>query len=98
MTQWKRWQDYVTMVFGVLLFISPLVFGETSHHTSTYGAYVLGVLLLASGIVASATKEPRRSLIGISTLKLLQNCAGLVPPSRRCIDISQSTQAHARSV
>jgi len=63
MTQWKRWQDYVTMVFGVLLFISPLVFGETSHHTSTDGAYVLGVLLLASGIVASATKEPRRSLI-----------------------------------
>jgi uncharacterized membrane protein HdeD (DUF308 family) len=63
MTTWKRWQDYVTMVFGVLLFISPLVFGETSHHISTYGAYVLGVLLFASGIVAAATKEPRRSLI-----------------------------------
>lgn len=63
MTQWKRWQDYLTMVFGVLLFISPLVFGETSHHISTYGAYVLAVLLFASGIVAAATREPRRSLI-----------------------------------
>jgi uncharacterized membrane protein HdeD (DUF308 family) len=63
MTTWKRWQDYVTMVFGVLLSISPLVFGETSHHISTYGAYVLGVLLFASGIVAAATKEARRSLI-----------------------------------
>jgi uncharacterized membrane protein HdeD (DUF308 family) len=63
MTAWKRWQDYLTMVFGVLLFISPLVFGETSHHTSTYGAYVLGVLLFASGIVAAATREPRRSLV-----------------------------------
>jgi len=63
MTAWKRWQDYVTMVFGVLLFISPVVFGETSHHISTYGAYVLGVLLFASGIVAAATREPRRSLI-----------------------------------
>jgi uncharacterized membrane protein HdeD (DUF308 family) len=63
MTAWKRWQDYVTMVFGVLLFISPLVFGETSHHISTYGAYVLAVLLFASGIVAAATPEPRRSLI-----------------------------------
>ena len=29
MTTWKRWQDYATMVFGVLLFISPFVFGET---------------------------------------------------------------------
>ena len=63
MAAWKRWQDYVTMVFGVLLFISPLVFGETSHHTSTYGAYVLAVLLVASGIVAAAKREHRRSLI-----------------------------------
>jgi uncharacterized membrane protein HdeD (DUF308 family) len=51
------------MVFGVVLFISPFVFGETSHHISTIGAYVLGVLLLLSGIVAAATREPRRSLI-----------------------------------
>jgi hypothetical protein len=50
-------------VFGVLLFISPFVFGETSHHVSTIAAYVLGVLLLASGIVAAATREARRSLI-----------------------------------
>jgi uncharacterized membrane protein HdeD (DUF308 family) len=63
MTAWKRWQDYATMVFGVLLFISPLVFGETSHHVSTYAAYVLGALLFASGIVAAATREARRSLI-----------------------------------
>ena len=63
MTAWKRWQDYATIVFGVLLFISPLVFGETSHHTSTYGAYVLGVLLLASGVVAAANREARLSPI-----------------------------------
>ncbi len=63
MTAWKRWQDYATIVFGVLLFISPLVFGETSHHLSTYGAYVLGALLVVGGVVAAATKEPRRSLV-----------------------------------
>jgi uncharacterized membrane protein HdeD (DUF308 family) len=63
MTAWKRWQDYATMVFGVLLIISPFAFGETSHHLSTYAAYVLGALLIASGIVAAATREPRRSLI-----------------------------------
>jgi hypothetical protein len=63
MTFSRRWQDYATMVFGVLVFISPFVFGETSHHLSTIAAYMLGVLLLLSGIVASTTREPRRSLI-----------------------------------
>ena len=63
MTAWKRWQDYATMAFGVLLFISPLVLGETAHQKSTIAAYVLGVLLFASGIVAAATREARRSLI-----------------------------------
>ena len=63
MTAWKRWQDYATIVFGALLFISPFVFGETSHHLSTYGAYVLGALLIVGGVVAAATKEARRSLV-----------------------------------
>jgi uncharacterized membrane protein HdeD (DUF308 family) len=62
MSAWKRWQDYATMVFGVLVFISPLVFGETSHHTATLGAYVLGALLVVVGIVAAVNREPRRSL------------------------------------
>jgi uncharacterized membrane protein HdeD (DUF308 family) len=63
MNAWKRWQDYATMVFGVVVFISPLVFGETSHHTATLGAYVLGALLVVAGIVAARNREPRRSLL-----------------------------------
>ena len=62
-TAWKRWQDYATMVFGVLLIISPFAFGETSHHLSSYGAYVSGTFLVLSGIVAAATREARRSLL-----------------------------------
>jgi len=62
MSAWKRWQDYATMVFGVVVFVSPLVFGETSHHTATLGAYVLGALLVLGGIVAALNREPRRSL------------------------------------
>jgi uncharacterized membrane protein HdeD (DUF308 family) len=51
------------MLFGVLLIVSPFVFGETSHHLSSISAYVLGALLVLSGIVAAATREARRSLI-----------------------------------
>jgi uncharacterized membrane protein HdeD (DUF308 family) len=50
------------MVFGVVVFISPLVFGETSHHTATLGAYILGALLVVAGIVAAYAREARRSL------------------------------------
>ncbi len=63
MTTWKRWQDYATMAFGVLLFISPFVFGETSQQTAALTAYVLGVVLFLSGIAAAANRQDRRSLI-----------------------------------
>lgn len=63
MTSWRRWQDYATMLFGVLLFVSPFVFGETSQQTAAISAYVLGVLLVLSGIFAAALREARRSPI-----------------------------------
>lgn len=63
MTSWRRWQDYATMLFGVLLFVSPFVFGETSQQTAAVSAYVLGVLLFLSGVMAAALREARRSPI-----------------------------------
>src|SRR5258708_38404522 len=59
----KRWQDYATMAIGVLLFVSPFVFGETSRGVAAPAAYVLGVLLVVAGIVAAVNSEPRRSVI-----------------------------------
>jgi type IV secretory pathway TrbD component len=51
------------MVFGVLLFISLFVFGQTSHQVASVSAYVLGALLFRSGIVAAATRGPRNSVL-----------------------------------
>jgi len=59
MTAWRRWQDYVTMATGVLLFFSPIVFGETSSTVAAGAAYLLGILLFLSGILAAAMREPR---------------------------------------
>jgi hypothetical protein len=57
MTAWRRWQDYTTMAAGVLLFISPFVFGETSQGVAALGAYVVGILLVLAGILAAAMRE-----------------------------------------
>jgi SPW repeat-containing protein len=59
MTAWRRWQDYVTMASGVLLFISPIVFGQTAATVATGTAYLLGILLFLSGILAAAMREAR---------------------------------------
>ena len=47
---WKRWQDWATVVIGVLLFITPFVFGATYTSTAAWTAYVGGVLLVIVGL------------------------------------------------
>jgi hypothetical protein len=59
MIAWRRWQDYATMIAGVLLFFSPFAFGETSQGVAALGAYVLGILLLLSGILAAVMPNAR---------------------------------------
>jgi hypothetical protein len=59
MTSWKRWQDYATIVLGVLTFVSPFVFGDTSQTTAAWTAYVGGVLLVLAGLLAAATNMVR---------------------------------------
>ena len=54
MSAWKRWQDWVIVVLGVLLFIAPLgtpyVFGGVATATAAYTAYAIGVLIAAIGL------------------------------------------------
>jgi uncharacterized membrane protein HdeD (DUF308 family) len=56
-TAWKRWQDYATIIFGVALFATPLVFGDISQATATTTAYILGVVLVLAGLLAAAMRE-----------------------------------------
>jgi uncharacterized membrane protein HdeD (DUF308 family) len=57
MNAWRRWQDYFTMLLGVVMFVTPFVFGNTSQTTAAYTAYLLGVLLFVSGLYAAAMGE-----------------------------------------
>jgi hypothetical protein len=55
---WRRWQDWATVVVGVLLFITPLVFGATGTATAAWNAY-RGVLLVIVGVSSLATPSVR---------------------------------------
>jgi VIT1/CCC1 family predicted Fe2+/Mn2+ transporter len=45
-----RWQDWITAALGVILFITPFVFGDTSQTAAAWTAYVGGVLLFVLGV------------------------------------------------
>jgi VIT1/CCC1 family predicted Fe2+/Mn2+ transporter len=44
-----RWQDWITAALGVILFITPFVFGDTSQMAAALTAYIGGVLLFIFG-------------------------------------------------
>jgi uncharacterized membrane protein HdeD (DUF308 family) len=56
-TAWKRWQDWGSVVIGVLFFITPFVFGATTNSAAAYTAYVGGVLLVIAGLWNLATPD-----------------------------------------
>ena len=44
MKAWTRWQDWVSLVLGVLLFISPWVFSTSMYGSSSWNAWIVGVI------------------------------------------------------
>src|ERR1700738_546774 len=57
MTTWRRWQDWVVVALGVILFVTPFVFGEATGTVAASTAYVLGALIALSGVLNAAMRE-----------------------------------------
>src|SRR5882762_1712006 len=57
MTAWRRWQDWVVVGLGVITFLTPFVFGETSQTVAASTAYVLGVLIALGGLLNAAMSK-----------------------------------------
>src|SRR5216684_7446887 len=57
MTTWRRWQDWVVVALGVILFLAPFVFGETAQTVAASAAYVLGVLIALAGLLNAASRQ-----------------------------------------
>ncbi len=70
MKSWSRWQDWVSLVLGVLLFISPFVFRTMGYTSSAWVAWVLGVIgvilaLLSLSIPTNPVTEWLTVVLGI---------------------------------
>jgi SPW repeat len=59
-TAFRRWQDWVVIAIGVVLFATPFVSGETSNGTALNSAYVLGALVAGAGLLAAFMASPSR--------------------------------------
>ena len=55
---WKRLQDWLTVVIGVLLFILPFVLGATGNQAAAWTAYAGGVLLAIAGSWSLMSSSP----------------------------------------
>jgi hypothetical protein len=57
MTSWRRWQDWVVVGLGVITFVTPFVFGETSQTIAASAAYILGVLIALGGLLNASMRQ-----------------------------------------
>ena len=57
MTTWRRWQDWVVVGLGVVLFVTPFLFGETANSVAASTVYVLGALIALAGVLNAAMKD-----------------------------------------
>jgi SPW repeat len=57
MTTWRRWQDWVVVGLGVVLFVTPFVFGETAQTVAASTAYVMGVVIALAGVLNAAIRQ-----------------------------------------
>ncbi len=54
----SRWQSWVNLILGIVLFIAPWYSVTWSHPTSSWGAWIFGVLIVLVAIWALATTAP----------------------------------------
>ena len=57
MTTWRRWQDWVVVGSGVVLFLTPFAFGVTATTVAAYTVFALGVLIVLAGLLNAAMKD-----------------------------------------
>lgn len=58
MQAWRRWQDWVTMALGVVIFASPFVFAGNAQTLAGWTSYIAGTLIFLGGFWAASLEKP----------------------------------------
>jgi SPW repeat-containing protein len=77
MRAWTRWQDWATMLLGIVLLATPFIFQTTAETTASWTAYVVGALLVGAGLWLASTEEPDGV---VETIPLVLGAALFVAP------------------
>lgn len=54
MKPWKTFQDWSSLVLGVVLFLAPWLFGTMANATSSWNAWILGAIVAGIALLALA--------------------------------------------
>ena len=52
-TAFRRWQDWTIIAIGLVVFVTPVMFSETSNSNAAYSAYIMGALVVLAGLLAA---------------------------------------------
>jgi hypothetical protein len=70
MKPWRTFQDWSSLVLGAVLFLAPWLFGTAANATSSWNAWILGVIVAGMALFAlarpmAATYEGVEAVAGI---------------------------------
>lgn len=65
MTAWKRWQDWATIVLGLIVLATPFYFNVALGSAVAWTAYAAGVLLVLGGLWSESTDQPNQVIEAI---------------------------------
>jgi len=57
MKRWQRWQDWINVIAGAWIFVTPWIFGFADETSAAWNAWILGIAIAAVGLWALAAPE-----------------------------------------
>jgi hypothetical protein len=58
MRQRQRWEDWINLILGAWLFLSPWILNYTVSQGAAWNAYILGIAIIVFTIIALSTPKP----------------------------------------
>lgn len=61
----KRWQDWLNLLLGLWLFVSPWALGFTDQSTAAWNAYIFGIAIMLFAVLAIYSIKAREEWVNM---------------------------------